>query len=68
MATHKRQSTKVEIEYAKKSLKAHLKSADKINARYCAVIGEDELANGEIWIKDLESKEEQKIKVEEWIA
>lgn len=68
IASHKRKETKVEIEYAKKSLKAHLKGADKINARYCAVIGEDELDKGEIWVKDLQAKEEQKVKVEEWIA
>jgi len=66
IASRKRQETKVEIEYIKKSLKAHLKGADKIKARYCAVIGEDELAAGEIWVKDLETKEEQKVKIEEW--
>ncbi|MBN2823977.1 MAG: histidine--tRNA ligase [Campylobacterales bacterium] len=66
IASRKRFETKVEIEYEKKSLKAHLKGADKINARYCAVIGEDELAQGEIWLKDLETKEEIRVKLEEW--
>ncbi len=49
----------VTISYDKKSLKAHLKSADKINARYCAIIGENELKDKKIWIKDLEKKEER---------
>lgn len=66
IASRKRSETKVEIEYAKKSLKAHLKGADKINARYCAVIGEDELASAEIWVKDLETKEDKRVKIEEW--
>jgi histidyl-tRNA synthetase len=66
IASRKRTETKVEIEYVKKSLKAHLKGADKINARYCAVIGEDELTSGEIWVKDLESKEDKRVKIEEW--
>jgi len=66
IASRKRQEGRVEIEYAKKSLKAHLKGADKMNARYCAVIGEDELASGEVWVKDLETKEDKRVKIEEW--
>ncbi len=61
----KREREKVFIEYNKKSLKAHLKSADKLNARFCAVIGEEELKNGVIWVKDLEKKEEKFIKIGE---
>jgi len=56
IASQKRQTIKVEIEYEAKSLKANLKNVDKINARYCAVIGENELSQGAIWIKDLETK------------
>jgi histidyl-tRNA synthetase len=59
-ANKKRVSNKVTIGYSVKSLKAHLKAADKQNARYCAVIGEDELLNKEIWIKDLSEKTEMK--------
>ena len=58
IAQRKRQEHKVTVEYAKKSLKAHLKGADKAGAKIAAIIGEDELAKGTVWIKDLESKEE----------
>lgn len=58
LASKKRQSDRVTIEYNPKKLKAHLKGADKVNARYCAVIGEDEFRDGTIWIKDLVKKEE----------
>ena len=58
LASQKRKTDKVTVEYSAKKLKAHLKGADKVNARYCAVIGEDELKNGTIWIKDLVKKEE----------
>jgi histidyl-tRNA synthetase len=54
----KRRNNIVTIEYAPKSLKAHLKGADRVNARYCAVIGEDELKTGKIWVKDLLEKSE----------
>ena len=55
-ATIFRKEHKVTISYDKKSLKAHLKAADKINVKYCAIIGEDELKADKIWIKDLEEK------------
>jgi len=58
LASQKRKTDKVTVEYSAKKLKAHLKGADKVNARYCAVIGEDELKNGTIWVKDLVKKEE----------
>ena len=64
-ALKRRKNEKVFLEYKIKSLKAHLKSADKQNAKYCAVIGDDELKNGVIWIKDLENKEENLIKIGE---
>ena len=54
-----RKKDTVYMEYQVKSLKAHLKAADKLNARFCAVIGEDELKNGVIWIKDLEKRSEK---------
>lgn len=57
----KRASEVVTFDYKPKGLKAHLKAADKVNARYCAVIGENELNEGVVWVKDLESKEESLI-------
>uniref|UniRef100_UPI0025FB6501 His/Gly/Thr/Pro-type tRNA ligase C-terminal domain-containing protein n=1 Tax=Nitratifractor sp. TaxID=2268144 RepID=UPI0025FB6501 len=57
---------KTVVEYTPKSLKAHLKGADKVGARYCAVIGEDELSNGTIWVKDLEEKCEKVVPLTEF--
>ena len=59
-----RQTERAVTEYAKKSLKAHLKAADRIGAKRCAIIGEEELKKGEIWVKDLETKEEQRVAVD----
>lgn len=36
-----------------RSLKAQMKYADRIGARYCAVLGDDELDAGEVKIKDM---------------
>jgi len=60
-----RKEHKVVVEYAPKNLKAHLKGADKINAQFCAVIGENELKNGTIWIKDLLHKSESEVNLAE---
>ena len=58
LASKKRTTHKVTVEYAPKKLKAHLKNADRVNARYCAVIGEDEFKDKTIWVKDLVEKKE----------
>jgi len=60
-ATQKRKNTKVFIEYSKKSLKAHLKGANKQKAKYCAVIGENEANESKIWVKNLKDSNEELI-------
>jgi histidyl-tRNA synthetase len=64
LASRKRGSTKVHIEYKKRSLKSHLKNALKMNSRYCAVLGSEEVKNGTIWIKDLQAKFEDVVSQE----
>ena len=60
--THdKRSTTKANCEFKAKNLKNHLKGADKINAKFCCVIGSNELKDGTIWVKDLEDKSEKVI-------
>lgn len=61
MVIEKRKSNVVHTNYVVKSLKANLKAADKSGARYFVCIGEDELSKNQIWIKDLEEKEEKTI-------
>ena len=63
-AQKKRCNERAIIEYAPKGLKAHLKGADRVNARYCAVIGEDELKSNTIWVKDLVEKNEETISID----
>ena len=48
-----RKGNKAVVEYSAKKLQNHLKGADRVNARYCAVIGENERNSNTIWIKDL---------------
>lgn len=53
-----RKTSKAVVEYEPKKLQNHLKGADRINARYCAVIGENERLSNTIWIKDLLEQKE----------
>ncbi|HIP02233.1 MAG TPA: histidine--tRNA ligase [Campylobacterales bacterium] len=65
--THKKRATdKAICDYKAKSLKYHLKGADKINAKYCCIIGTNEINDGTIWIKDLQNKKEFILKREEF--
>ena len=49
----------VETDYLSKSVKAQMKTADKNNARYAIIIGDDELANGTAVVRNmLESSQE----------
>jgi len=64
LAEKKRLETKVTVEYSSKGFKSHMKGVDKAHARYALLIGEDELQKGTVWIKDLETKEEQSLPLE----
>lgn len=64
VANFLRKNHKVTLEYKSKSLKSHLKSADRAEAKSIIFIGDDELANETLWIKDLETKEEKIIKID----
>jgi len=66
IAHKKRATDKVIVEYSPKKLKAHLKGADRVNARYCVVIGEDELKSNTLWVKDLKEKREESIPIEKF--
>jgi len=48
-----RKENKVFVEPTIKSIKAHLRSADKGNYKKAIIIGEDELKKGELFIKEL---------------
>ncbi len=65
LAARKRLRDKVTVEYASKGFKSHMKGADKVHARYVVLIGEDELKDGTIWIKDMEKQTEETRTIED---
>ncbi len=63
LGMQKRGQDLVHIEYEKRAMKKHLNAADKLNVRYCVIIGENERNEGKVWIKDLVEKSEELISV-----
>ncbi len=49
---------KTEFDHAGRSFKAQFKYADKLNARYVAVLGEDELEKGQVKLKNMADGQE----------
>ena len=62
----KRKTDKTTVDYKAKNLQKHLKAADKVNAKFCCVVGSNELNNGTIWVKNLEDKTEETISIKDF--
>lgn len=56
-----------ERDYLGRKMKAQMKSADRMKARYTAILGEDELERGEIALKSMETGEQRTIKLAELV-
>ena len=50
-----------ELDHQARSLKAQFKQADRLGARFVAVVGPDELAAGEFTLRDMDTKEETRV-------
>lgn len=55
----------VETDHVGRGLKAQMKYANKLNCRYTAIIGDNEIAENVINLKDMITGEEKKVKFEE---
>lgn len=56
---------RAEISYDDKSFKSQLKRANKSGAKYCIIIGDDELKNNKIKLRNMELSEESEILISE---
>jgi len=66
LTQQKRKTDIAFCDYKAKNFKNLLKSADKMNAKYCCVMGSREIENGTIVVKNLDDKTEQTISIEEF--
>lgn len=58
----------VEMDYLSRNLKSNFKSADKMNVKYIIIVGEEEVNNNELTVKNNKTKEEYKVKIEDIIS
>lgn len=57
----------VDMDYLSRNIKNNLKRADKLNSKFVAIIGEDEIKNNYVTIKNNQTKEGYKVNLEEVI-
>ena len=58
-----RRKNRVNICYLEKGLKQQMKYANRLNSKYTILIGEDELKNEEVTIKDMNDNKQKKVKI-----
>ena len=55
----------VEMDYGSKGLKSQMKKAGRLGARKVLIAGEDELASGKGVLRDMETKEQVDVEIED---
>ena len=59
-----RDGISTEMEYADKSLKSQMKRAHRLNSAHVLIVGENELAGGEIILRNMNTKEQHALAIE----
>ena len=63
----RKQGFKAMLDVASRNIKGQFKYADKIHSRFTAVIGDDEIAQNKITLKDMEASTQKQIAFDELI-
>jgi len=58
---------KTEIDYMERSMKSQMKAADRMNAVYTIIIGDDELSKGKAQLKNMQTGEQQEIVLDKMV-
>ena len=53
---------KSDIDYNNRTIKANFKQAERLNASFAIIIGEDELKNNYLTVRNMQTKEEEQVK------
>lgn len=63
----RRNGIKVDKDYLNRKIKGQMKQADRFNAKYTVVIGDQELENNEIGVKNMISGESENVQLDELV-
>ena len=58
------QGIRAELDFGGSSLKSQMKQADRLEARYTLIVGDDELAKKEAILRNMESKEQISVSID----
>ena len=56
-----------DLDYSSKSLKSQMRAANKYGAKYTLIIGEEELSRNMVTLRNMETKEQKEIKIDNLI-
>ena len=59
---------KTELDTLNRSVKAQFKQADKLKAKFCLILGPDELLQGQVKLKNMQSGEELQLPLGDWLG
>ena len=58
---------KADMDFAGRSLKAQMKQANKLSAKFAVIIGEDEVKEASVMLKNLQTSEQEKVEIAELV-
>jgi histidyl-tRNA synthetase len=61
------EGVRAELEFGGKSLKSQMKQANRLNARYVLIVGDDELKKGEAILRNMETKDQVPVPLNELV-
>lgn len=64
----RKEGLRAEKDYLGRKIKAQMKSADRYQSNYVAILGDDELARGEITVKTMANGEQHTLKLDQFAA
>ena len=64
----RRASVQAEFDVMGRGMKGQMKEADRSGARWAAIVGSEELAGGEVTLKDLRNGEQERVKRDELVG
>jgi len=62
------EGVRAELEFGGKSLKSQMKQANRLNARYVLIVGDDELKKGEAILRNMETKDQVPVPLDGLVA
>ena len=63
----RKHGVKADKDYLKRKIKGQMKQADRLNAKYTVVIGDQELENNQIDVKNMATGESKTVKLDELV-